>query len=185
VPCACPPISLIIPESRARPYTNGRLYKKVKRFLEEQEIDSLIDIYIVTIGEGIVEPNIKESSGQMQMKSLFYPPKRFRSGRSVISKKQIEKMVKDQFKILKEMSLKYDKILVYARGSYLKSLLQASQISCVKTGVLLSEYELSVLKRKGILWMKMGLRMNIAFKIFSSRIVAHVNHKSEQLSFPM
>jgi hypothetical protein len=186
--------ALIIPESRVRPHTSARLYKKVTCFLEEQRIDHLIDIHIVTIQEGIVESDIKDRLGQMQMKSLFYPPKRFRSGRSVISKKQIEEMAKDQCETFKKMASRYNTILVYARGSYMKSLQFAEQSlytnSCSSLGqstliFLLSEYELSCLKRNGILWMKMGLRMHKAFRVFSRRILAILNEEHEQLTFPI
>jgi hypothetical protein len=132
-----------------------------------------------------VKPDAPLPSGQMHMECLFYPPKRFRSGRSVISTKQVELMSKHQGEVLKTMITQYENIFVYARGSYLKSLQMAAERSDVEIKEILSAYELSVFKKKGILWMKMGLRMPKVFRVFSRRILAIVQKNYEQLTFPI
>jgi hypothetical protein len=182
--------ALIIPESRTRPHTKGRLCRQVRVFLEANEIEDLFDIYIVTIERGIVEisqnsaENDAELRGntQLRFESLLFPPKNFRSGRSVISKSQLIKMVKEQTKGLKILALRYNKVLVYARGSYLKSLQMSARQAKVEVVEVLSEYELSRLKKKGIMWMKVGLRMPVAFRALQMLVLRLAGEKrAEQM----
>jgi hypothetical protein len=86
---------------------------------------------------------------------------------------------------LRELQAKYKTLLVYARGSYLASVQQAAERSKVRVMSLLTEYELSLLKRKGILWMKMGLRMRQACSVFQKRIHAIAFEKPHQMQVPM
>jgi hypothetical protein len=179
--------ALIIPESRTRPHTASRLYKQVVGFLQAKEIEDLFDIYIATIEQGIVECGIFSDECrvfpallQIRFESLLYPPNNFRSGRSVISKTQLASMVQEQTKGLKILSLKYDKVLVYARGSYLKSLQMAVRQAKVEVIEVLSEYELSRLKKKGIMWMKVGLRMSDAFLVLQKRLLRLAGEKEEE-----
>jgi hypothetical protein len=90
-----------------------------------------------------------------------------------------------QAKQLMQMSIMYKKIIAYSRGSYRESTAQAAKLARVPLTAILNEFELSVVKRRGILWMKAGLRMREVFDIFERRMVATIDGKKEQTRIPV
>ena len=60
--------------------------------------------------------------------------------------------------------------IAYVRGSYLEAIRLAAKKSGTEIKEIFSDDELAQLKRKGIRWMKIGLRMPEAFTIFRKRI---------------
>ncbi|MEW6069303.1 MAG: hypothetical protein AB1485_01675 [Candidatus Thermoplasmatota archaeon] len=80
---------------------------------------------------------------------------------------------------------RYTKRLVYARSSYLKCVKMASELSGIKVESIFTESDLVRLKRLGIRWMKIGLRMDEAFTVFKRRVVELTNNKWTQTKLSM
>ena len=142
---------LFIPESRKRPITESLLYKQIVRFFEEEKIRDKFEIVFIEVPKGDL------------------PPRNFRSGRSWVSKEQINQMANN---VRHQVSNR--KAIAYVRGAYLEAVKLANVES------VLSEAELAVLKKKGIRWMKVGLRMDEAFEIFKKRIKEFVNEDEDR-----
>ena len=134
---------LLIPESRKRPITESLLYKQIIRFFEEEKIRDKFEIKFIEIPQSNL------------------PPKNFRSGRTWVSKEQINQMAGS---VKHQVSNTNRKAIAYVRGAYLEAVRLANVES------VLSEAELAPLKKKGIRWMKVGLRMDEAFTIFKRRV---------------
>jgi hypothetical protein len=190
----------LIPESRRKPIAESLLYKQIIRFLKEEKIREHFSIAFITTNEGIVsaassqllagrsDENKSLIANSYKLKANKLPPKNFRSGRSWVSKKQIEHMAEKVVDYVRTHAEKYDKIIAYVRGSYLEAIRMANKVmsneQCVirKNGKLpitnyplpitelFTDDELAQLKKKGIRWMKVGLRMPEAFTIFKKRI---------------
>jgi len=117
--------------------------------------------------EGQAKKSNERNCGNSKIK---LPPKNFPSGRLWISKKIIKKMTENIIKYLHQNGNKYNTKIVYARGSYLEATKLASQKSGIEVREIFTENELAGLKKKGIMWMKVGLRMSESFEIFKKRI---------------
>lgn len=148
---------LLIPESRKRPITESLLYKQIIRFFEEEKITDKFEIVFIKVPQSNL------------------PPQRFRSGRSWVSKEQIHQMAE-----FVKHRVSNRKAIAYVRGAYLE-VVRLANIESV-----LREDELKVLKKKGIRWMKVGLRMPEAFGIFQKRIIKFSKvENSKQLKLPI
>lgn len=199
---------LFIPESRKRPITESLLYKQIIRFLHEERIEGYFDIVFISIADGVVEA--KKSDGWNYQKSKVYPhtnsgiasetrkgdnatigvgvklpPKNFRSGRSWISKKVKMEMAENITKYLYGNGNKYNTKIAYVRGSYLEAVRLASEKSGIKIQEIFTEEELAMLRKRGMKWMKVGLRMPEAFTIFRQRIKEFTQNEHRQLKLPM
>jgi hypothetical protein len=204
--------ALIIPESRTRPREKCRLVKKIDKLLTEEGIRGQFDIYFVTIEDGLIaageipptvrwkrpkksivrkpEPyrpgtRVQNTTRHELYLLLTLPPKRFPSGRSWISKAKRESMAQRYVPELKRIAAEYACIFVYARGSYLLALQLAVEFSGVTVLELLSHYHLSVLKKAGLLWMKVGLCMPIALRCCRESLMYYLGRQeNDQGSFP-
>jgi hypothetical protein len=114
------------------------------------------------------------------------PPQRFRSGRLWITKTQINQMADSIVKYLKANSYKLKASpIAYVRGSYLEAVklvnkkLQVTDYGLRVTSILREE-ELIHLKKKGIMWMKVGLRMPTPFIVFRMKIRAMVEDEQQE-----
>lgn len=169
---------LIIPESRKRPITESLLYKQIVRFLYSEDIEDHFDIVFISIADGVVEA-IKSDTLIYGRSKVKLPPKNFRSGRSWISKEVKEEMSNSIVEYLKAKKLKsYKLVIAYVRGSYLEAVRLAVKKSGVEIKEIFTEDELTELKSKGIMWMKVGLRMPQAFEIFQKRIIEFIKEDS-------
>lgn len=175
---------LLIPESRKRPITESLLYKQIVRFLYDEKIEAKFDIVFISIADGVVEIGSRcqvlgSSKNVNNLKAKTYnlkpnaklPPERFRSGRSWISKEVKQEMAKAIAEYIKENGAKYDNIVAYVRGSYLDATRISREMLGIEIEEIFTEDELAKLKKQGIRWMKVGLRMPEAFTIFQKRIV--------------
>jgi predicted metallo-beta-lactamase superfamily hydrolase len=183
---------LLISESRKRPITESLLYKQIIGFFQSEGIEGYFDIVFISIADGVI-PAVSENETlnpkRYTLNPTRLPPKNFRSGRSWISKAVKEEMAENIEKYLKKNGNKYNTKIAYVRGSYLEAVRMANKaISGQRIAVsenetlnpkrytlnpiteLLAEEELSNLKKRGIRWMKIGLRMPEAFTIFQKRI---------------
>lgn len=129
------------------------MYKQIVRFFEEEKIRDRFEIVFIEIPKGNL------------------PPARFRSGRNLITKDQIVQMADD---VRRQTSNR--KAIAYVRGAYLEVVRLANVESVLR------EEELKALKKKGIRWMKIGLRMDEAFTIFKKRIVEFSKSENKQLT---
>ena len=179
---------LFIPESRKRPITESLLYKQIVRFFEEEKIRDKFEIAFITIESGIVNQESGESGKHNSLfmipNSRSLPPRNFRSGSSGVTKEQIEQMADNIVEFIKTKKQENIKTIVaYCRGAYLEAVNLANQElrirneektiihnSCFMIQSIFSDDELALLKKKGIRWMKIGLRMEEAFTIFQKRI---------------
>lgn len=165
----CQKILLFIPESRKRPITQSLLYRQIIRFLQSENIESYFDIVFISIADGIIE--VEKSRGLNYKKSkVKLPPKNFRSGRSWISKVVKEEMAKNIAEYLYKNGNKYNTKIAYVRGSYLEAVRMAAKKTGIEIKEFFSDDELAQLKKKGIMWMKVGLRMPTPFIIFRMKI---------------
>ena len=76
---------------------------------------------------------------------------------------------------LYENGNKYDIKIAYARGSYLEAVRLVNKKLATEIKEIFTEQELAMLKKQGIRWMKVGLRMEEAFNIFKKRIKEFIN----------
>lgn len=163
--------------------TESLLYKQIVRFLEEEGIRDMFEIAFITIESGIMnqESGKEHNSLFMIPNSKSLPPKNFRSGRSWISKKVKEEMAENIAEYLKTQKHKNTKTIAYARGSYLEAVRLAVKKSGVEVKEIFDDDELAQLKKKGIMWMKVGLRMPTAFIIFrmKMRFIAMENNSGQ------
>ncbi len=136
---------LLIPESRKRPITESLLYKQIIKFFSAEGGEKMIDKFEIVF--------IEVPKGNL-------PPARFRSGGTLIKKDQIAQMADD---VRRRVSNR--KAIAYVRGAYLEVVRLANVESVLR------EEDLAPLKKQGIRWMKVGLRMDEAFTIFKKRIV--------------
>lgn len=147
--------------------TESLLYKQIVRFFEEEKIRDKFEIKFIEIPQSNL------------------PPKRFRSGSSGVTKEQIEQMADSIVEYLESRMKNQEscKVIAYVRGSYLEATRLAAKKSGIEIKEIFSDDELAQLKKKGIRWMKIGLRMPEAFTIFKRRIEELVkNDEEKQLS---
>jgi hypothetical protein len=178
---------LLIPESRKKPLTESLLYKQIIRFFEEEGIRDRFEIAFITINDGVVDSrNHAKSHAKLREN---YPPALFRSGRTWLKKEQIGKMANNIIQYLKANSYKLKALpIAYVRGSYLEVVrlankkLEPNTYNLNPIQEIFSDDELSQLKKRGIKWMKIGLRMPEAFEIFQKRI-RDINKESEDRQF--
>jgi hypothetical protein len=113
----------------------------------------------------------KESPGRKpDVPAPALPPRRFASGKSWISAEQKKKMATRYGVWLQNRQTRYKRVLVYARGSYLAAVRMAEAQYNIRITELLDPTELTSFKRKGWVWMKVGLRMPEVFEVFQERI---------------
>jgi hypothetical protein len=98
------------------------------------------------------------------------PPRRFASGKSWISTEQKREMAERYALRLKREQGRYKHVLVYARGSYLEAIRIAAREYDISITELIEPSELTEFKKKGWMWMKVGLRMPEVFEVFKKRI---------------
>ncbi|MBU4190287.1 MAG: DUF5591 domain-containing protein [Candidatus Thermoplasmatota archaeon] len=160
---------LLIPESRRKPFTKSQLYRNVKNFLKDQSFDQKYHVVFISNVLGVCpeELAVKEVAnfeliGSMPDNSVI------RRTASILAR-YLEKTMHD-----------YTKRLVYARGSYLESVKLASELSGINVESILTQGDLIWLKRLGIKWMKIGLRMPECLTIFKKRIAEMTNNKYPQ-----
>ncbi len=174
---------LLIPESRKRPITESLLYKQIVRFLQSENIEGYFDIVFISIADGVVEAK-KSDDWNYRKSKVKLPPKNFRSGRLWISKEVIKEMADNISKYLYKNGNKYNTKIAYVRGSYLEAVRIASKKSGIEIKEFFTDDELAQLKKKGIMWMKVGLRMPSPFIIFRMKIrymVMEMENRGRQL----
>jgi hypothetical protein len=170
------------------------LYRQIARFLQSEGLEHSFDIAFISIADRITEvkEGVKESAedginGNYRNSDCTLPPVRFPSGRLWISKEVIGKMADEIVKYIRVRGAKYERIIAYTRGSYLDAVRLAVKRSGISIQEIFTDEELTQLKKKGILWMKVGLRMPTPFIIFRMKIKCMVSdrerdEKCEQLS---
>lgn len=159
------PYLLLIPETRRKPFTRSQLYRKVKIFLREQGIDGKYHVVFVSNVLGVCpeELSSEEASNFVLIGSI--PDSSVIRRTAGILARYLEKTKYD-----------YSKRVVYARSSYLEAVELASELSGIRVESILTQGELVWLKRLGIRWMKIGLRMNECFTIFKRKIIELTNN---------
>lgn len=176
---------LLIPESRKRPITKSLLYKQVVRFLHDEKLEDKFEIAFISITDGVVEAK-KSDEFDYGVSRVKLPPQRFASGQSWISKEVKQAMAKEIAEYIKKTGNNYGQRIAYARGSYLEATRIAQRMSGLEIKEIFMEDELTKLKKKGVMWMKVGLRMPEAFTIFQKRIVefsCYKDNRQLKLSF--
>lgn len=171
---------LLIPEARKKPLTNSLLYRQIIKFFQAEGFDKRFQIAFITLDNGIVEAKESESIGDTE-KNIKLPPRRFRSGRLWVKDEQIQKMagnITNYLNAKSQTSNKSFKAIAYVRGSYLVATKLASKKSGLEIKEIFTDQELKILKKKGFMWMKVGLRMPEAFKIFQKRIIEFTKSKN-------
>jgi len=177
---------LFIPESRKRPIAESLLYKQIVRFLQYEKLEDKFDIAFISITDGVLEA--KESDGfDYGVSKVALPPKKFQSGRSWITKEVKQEMAKEIVEYLKKTRHIYGRRMAYVRGSYLEAVRMANEELRMRNPELMikeifTEDELAELKKRGIMWMKVGLRMPEAFEIFKKRMVEFSQEENKQLT---
>ncbi|MBU3902501.1 MAG: DUF5591 domain-containing protein, partial [Candidatus Thermoplasmatota archaeon] len=154
----CPPAYpylLLIPETRRKPFTRSQLYKKVKGFLREQGLDAEYHVVFISNVLGVCP---EELSGE--------EVSNFELIGSIPDNSVIRRTANILADYLEKTRDSYTKRMVYARGSYLETVKMASENSSVNIESILTESDLVWLKRMGIKWMKIGLKMPECFSIF-------------------
>lgn len=160
------PWLLLLPETRQKPFTKSPLYKKVRDFLREQAFEEKFHIVFVSNVLGVCPEELaaKEVSN-------------FELIGSIPDNSVIRRTANILARYLEKTKNHYTKRLVYARSSYLECARIASELSGIKVESIFTESDLVWLKRLGIRWMKIGLRMNECFSIFKKRIVELTNNR--------
>lgn len=164
------PYLLFIPEAIHKPLTKSRLYKKVKDFLRDNAFGAKFHVVFISNVLGICpeEYAVCETSN---FKLFGGSPDRTVMGRAAeIIARYLEKTKNN-----------YEKRMVYARGSYLETVEMASENSGVNIESILTESDLVRLKRLGIKWMKIGLKMPECFSIFKQRIAEITDNEDMQM----
>jgi hypothetical protein len=160
---------LLIPESRVTPLTRSRLYRKIEKSWNAINKFENFEVAFITIDRGILFP---EGEGALARRdpNMPLPPRRFKSGRTWISKEKKTEMAKTYGTQLRQMEHAYSGIFIYARGSYLEAMQMAVREYNIDAWELIEPHELIEFKKKGWQWMKIGLRMPEVFAIFEKRI---------------
>jgi len=164
------PYLLLIPETRRKPFTRSQLYKKVKCFLREQGLDGKYHVVFISNVLGVCP---EEMSGE--------EASNFELIGSMPDSSVIMRNAGILTRYLEKTRNHYTKRVVYARSSYLDTVKLASELSGVKVESLLRESDLVWLKRLGIKWMKIGLRMPECFSIFKKRIAEITDNEDVQM----
>jgi len=165
---ACPWL-LLVPETRQKPFTRSQLYRKIKMFFREHAFGEKYHIVFISNVLGVCPEELadKETAN-------------FKLLGSIPDNSVIWRTANILARYLEKTKESYTKRLVYARGSYLESVKTASAISRIDIESILTQSDLIWLKRLGIRWMKIGLRMNECFTIFKERIVKMSNNSLVQ-----
>jgi len=155
--------------------------------LQAEGIEGYFDIVFISITDGIVEAGKSVLPAEVRLPNIGkvkLPPSRFRSGRLWIKKEQINRMADNIVKYLSQRrksvlpsEVRLPNIVAYVRGSYLeairlanKKILEMTEVRLPYIETIFTNDELSQLKKKGIMWMKVGLRMSTPFIIFRMKI---------------
>jgi hypothetical protein len=199
-------ILLLISESRAQPLTQSLLYKQIIRFLAEEQIENYVQIAFITLNNGVVNcADCRLETEDVDLKSQIInqkwntlPPGNFRSGRLWVRKEQIEHMADNIVEYLRfqisDCGFKSKienhtfgiKVIAYARGSYLEAVriankkLKSNPYNLKPIQEIFDDQELAQLQKKGIVWMKVGLRMWTAFVVFRVKIRFMVRELEEE-----
>lgn len=163
------PNLLLIPESRKKPFTKSQLYRMVNFFLGEHGFDQKYHVVFISNVLGVC-PEEFASKKESNFELIGSIPDRTVIKRTaMLIARYLEKTKQD-----------YSKRIVYARGSYLESVKIAGEISGVKVDEILTPSDLMWLKKLGIKWMKIGLRMDECFTIFKKRIFEMTSNNTNQ-----
>lgn len=163
------PYLLFIPETIHKPLTKSRLYKKVKDFLRDNAFGAKCHVVFISNVLGVC-PEEYATCETSNFKLFGGSPDRTVMGRTAeIIARYLEKTKNN-----------YEKRMVYARGSYLETVKMASENSGVNIESILTESDLVWLKRLGIKWMKIGLRMPECFSIFRKGIIGIIDNGDVQ-----
>ena len=164
------PYLLFIPETIHKPLTKSRLYKMVKDFLRDNAFGAKCHVVFISNVLGIC-PEEYAACETSNFKLFGGFPDRTVIGRTAeIIARYLEKTKNN-----------YEKRMVYARGSYLETVKMASENSGVNIESILTESDLVWLKRLGIKWMKIGLKMPECFSIFKKRIAEITDNEDVQM----
>lgn len=166
---ACPYL-LLIPETRQKPFTKSLLYKKVKGFLRENTSGEKYHIVFISNVLGICPEELADKEA---------------ANFELIGNIPDNSVMKRTANILTRYLLKtkheYTNRLVYARSSYLECAKLASELSGINVESVLTWSDLIQLKRLGIRWMKIGLRMDECFGIFKRKFAEIVDNGDVQM----
>jgi hypothetical protein len=157
---------LLIPESPTRPPMQSLLYRKVRAFLVEEQLEDQFAIAVMKF-KGRIDVMKEETEGtegaevpRSPMTSAPFVPS-VTSRKSWVPDAQIQQMAREYAEFLQNHQ--YDSVLVYARGCYLEAMRKASVLSNVPVREVLSEEDIVKLRQKGMAWMKVGLRLKDAW----------------------
>lgn len=175
------PNLLLIPESRKRPLIKSLLYKQIIRYFDTEGLEKKFEIAFITLDDGIVRAQYSENISEPTRVTL--PPRRFQSGKSWVTQKDIKQIAILVAVYFTKTRDQYIKRIIYARGAYLEIMRLAGEMSGTEVEEIFSEKELTELKKKGWLWMKVGLRMPEAFEIFKKKIKESTKEEDGQLKF--
>lgn len=161
---------LLIPETRKQPFTKSIIYKKITKFLRESHLQSKIHIAFISNVLGVCPEEFSADENiKFELLGGSYPDT------TIIQR--TGKLIADYLIHTKDL---YKNRVAYCRGSYLESVKTASKLSGIKVLRILDDYNLYTLKRMGIKWMKLGLRMPEVFSILEEKMVDLFNTENAQ-----
>ncbi|MEW6069324.1 MAG: DUF5591 domain-containing protein [Candidatus Thermoplasmatota archaeon] len=152
---------LLIPETRKQPFTKSLIYKKITKFLRERHLRSKTHIVFISNVLGVCPEEFSdEENTKFELLGGSFPDF------TIIQR--TGKLIADYLIHTKGF---YKNRVAYCRGSYLESVKIASKLSGIEVLQILDDSNLYTLKRMGIKWMKLGLRMPEALSILEEKIV--------------
>lgn len=168
---------ILIPESLNRAPAQSLLYRKIHAFLAEEQLEDQFAIAVMKFRGKIEVTSLRQGYGRQaegtggtdvrkERKRVKFVPKNTK--RSWVNEAQIQRMARRYAEFLSKHYPptdlpSYSPIIVYARGAYLQAMRRASVLSGVPIREVLSETDLVKLRRKGMAWMKVGLRLKDAW----------------------
>jgi len=156
---------LLIPESHEKPFTQSKLYLKVREFLHEVSLNPEYHIVFVSNVLGACPEELTEEKPPcFKLVGNWFPDK------EIVSR--TARLVGHYLVRTKDA---YRQRIAYVRGSYIESIRLAGGLAGVKVAEVLSEEDLDGLRHRGIRWMKVGLRIEEAFSIFKQRMLELAN----------
>jgi predicted RNA-binding protein len=152
---------LLIPETRKQPFTKSIIYKKISKFLRGHNLESKTHIVFISNVLGVCPEEFSADENiKFELLGGSYPDM------TVIQR--TGKLVADYLVHTKDF---YKNRVAYCRSSYLESVKIASKLSGIEVLQILNDSDLYTLKRAGIKWMKLGLRMPEAISILEKKVV--------------
>ena len=151
---------LLLPESHEKPFTQSKLYLKVREFLQEASLNPKYHIVFISNVLGVCPEELAEEAPSFKLVGNWFP-----------DEKTISRTARLVGHYLKRTREVYRQRIAYVRGSYVKSIRLARVLAGVEVMGVFGEEDLDRLKHRGIRWMKVGLRMDEAFSIFKRRML--------------